>query len=180
MDVTVVKTHCAEVALAMFAWLAVSASRPLGLSRLRRVERIAMPPVHVEVSLCEPAGSLESCSTIPSPPALKARVARQVVATPARQCAFSIARVTGSLGCGAHVGGVRRSRGGVSLTAVVGIMLDSLVLFIVVVGMMWTIRLDVSKHIGMQILRLGLRLFIGVRRGTAVNRANKHPVFGLC
>ena len=93
-----------------------------------------------------------------------AKVTSHAVATPARQSAFSIAYVTSCLGSGARVGGVRRRRGGVSLTAVVGIMWDPVVLFIVVVGMMWTIRLDVLKHIGMQILRLGLQLFIGLSR----------------
>ena len=43
LDVTVVKTHCAEVALAMFVWLAVLASRPLGLRCLVRGVRGTIP-----------------------------------------------------------------------------------------------------------------------------------------
>ena len=93
-----------------------------------------------------------------------AKVTSHAVATPARQSAFSIAYVTSCLGSGARVGGVRRRRGGVSLTAVVGIM--------------WTIRLDVLKHIGMQILRLGLQLFIGLGRRAAVKCTMKHGSLG--
>ena len=78
LDITVVKTHCAEVALAAFVCLAVLASRRFGLRRfgqevgvviLHHVQRrIDVHPVCVEAFLCEPTDPLRSRRTIPSPP----------------------------------------------------------------------------------------------------------------
>ena len=69
------KTHCAEVVLAAFVWLAVFATRRFGLAGLGRqagmkrrsdavIKRIVMLPVCVEIFLCEPASSLRSCSAM--------------------------------------------------------------------------------------------------------------------
>ena len=105
LDSAVGVACCVVAVLAAFVWLAVFAPRRFSLAGLGReagmkrrsdavIKRIVMLPVCVEIFLCEPTGSPGPRSAIPSPPVLVARVARQAVATPARQRAFSAACVT--------------------------------------------------------------------------------------